>query len=61
MTEQTLSRRNFRILVIDDQVDIHDDYQRSVGPRSAKHAALRAAAADLFGEETAPESEIGAR
>jgi diguanylate cyclase (GGDEF)-like protein len=50
-------QRNVRILVIDDQENIHDDYRKIVGPRETRTAALDAAAAEFFGEEPAAAQE----
>ncbi len=40
-----------RILLIDDQQAIHDDYRKVLSPRERPSAALEQAAADLFGED----------
>jgi two-component system cell cycle response regulator len=41
----------FRILLIDDQEDIHRDYQKILGKQETTNAAVNKAAADLFGDD----------
>ena len=45
--------RSCRILVIDDQLSIHDDFRKVIGRRSVEHSSLDRAAAELLGEELA--------
>jgi len=45
-----------RILVIDDQVSIHDDYKKIIRPKSMDSAELDKVATDLFGEGPATAS-----
>jgi diguanylate cyclase (GGDEF)-like protein len=56
MNQHRPYQRDLRILIIDDQENIHEDYRKIVGRRKAKNAELDAVAADLFGEATAPET-----
>lgn len=44
--------RNRRILVIDDQENIHEDYRKIIGPPHDA-GAIQQAAADLFGDSDA--------
>jgi diguanylate cyclase (GGDEF)-like protein len=46
------SKSMHRILLIDDQETIHDDYRKILGPRQQSPAALDQAAADLFGDDS---------
>jgi signal transduction histidine kinase len=46
------SARNYRILVIDDNRAIHDDFRKILCPPSAEATALGEAEAKLFGEPT---------
>lgn len=48
MTEQL----THRILVVDDQEAIHEDYRKILGRRATSLAALSQAAAELFGDDT---------
>lgn len=48
-----------RILIVDDEPAMHDSYRRCFAPRAATQAeaALGAMAAELFGDDAAPEPE----
>jgi two-component system cell cycle response regulator len=46
--------RNYRVLIIDDQESIHDDFRKVIGRRSAGHSQLDRATAELLGEELGP-------
>src|SRR5262249_26151567 len=48
-----LSQLNHRILVIDDNPAIHDDFRKILGNGRAAHAALNEAEVLLFGEPAA--------
>jgi diguanylate cyclase (GGDEF)-like protein len=52
--------KNRRILVIDDQESMHEDYRKVIGRKRPDHTALDRASANLFGEHvstaTIPES-----
>ena len=43
-------QKNRRILIIDDQESIHDDYQKIIGRKARDPSLLDAAANDLFGD-----------
>ncbi len=45
--------RNYRVLVIDDQAAIHDDFRKVIGRRTTDNSQLDLAAAELLGEELA--------
>jgi diguanylate cyclase (GGDEF)-like protein len=44
--------KNRRVLVVDDQQSIHDDYRKVIGRRPADSAAIKQAALSLFGEDS---------
>src|SRR5690242_13749811 len=47
------------VLVVDDDRDLHDDYERCLGPRARETASLREARDELFGTTTpAPEETL---
>lgn len=47
------------VLVVDDDRDLHDDYERCLGPRARETASLRDARDELFGTSTlAPEETL---
>jgi two-component system, cell cycle response regulator len=52
--------RNVRILVIDDQEAIHQDYRKIIGAKKPEHAKLASLAADLFNDEPSSPSEATA-
>lgn len=52
--------RNIRILVIDDQEAIHQDYRKIIGAKKPEHAQLTSLAADLFNDEPSSPSEAAA-
>ncbi len=54
-TEHKNTPSNRRILVVDDNQDIHDDFTKILNPRQTDTAALDADAASLFGETTVAE------
>jgi diguanylate cyclase (GGDEF)-like protein len=58
---QLVFQRNLRILVIDDQENIHDDYRKIVAPRPATTAELDAAMSDFLGAEESSDaaSDLG--
>ena len=45
-----------RILIVDDQPSIHQDYRKILAPAATEHASLAAAEAELFGDQP-PKSE----
>jgi two-component system, NtrC family, sensor kinase len=51
------TNKNQRILVIDDNRAIHDDFHKIISPSGANNTALDAAEAELFGEATKGEEK----
>ena len=43
-----------RILIVDDQASIHDDYRKIIAPARTEYSDLVAAEAELFGNGPSP-------
>src|SRR5262249_9323274 len=48
-----MNHSNYRILLVDDQETIHEDYRKILGPRTAAASAISQAAASLFDDAAA--------